>query len=60
MDYIWIPIANFFQWTFGILESLNMTPNNIFLIGGFVGLIYWCMRQGRYNKEAANNPNQLK
>ena len=60
MDYFFIPLGNFFQWTFGILESLNMTPNTIFFYGGFVGLIYWCVRQGRYNKAAENNPNQLK
>ena len=60
MDYIFIPLGNFFQWTFGFLESLEMLPNNIFLFGGFFGLVYWCIRQGNYNKAAAKNPNQLK
>lgn len=60
MDYIFIPLANFFQWTFGIMESLANTPNNIFIVLGFFGLIYWCYIQGRYNKKAANTPGQLK
>ncbi|HLP13553.1 MAG TPA: hypothetical protein VK177_16575 [Flavobacteriales bacterium] len=60
MDYFFIPLAKFFQWSFGILEALANTPNTIFIIGGFVGLFYWLWLQGKYNKEAANNPNQLK
>jgi hypothetical protein len=60
MDYFFIPLAKFFQWSFGILESLGNTPNKIFIVGGFVGLAYWLWLQGKYNKEAENNPNQLK
>lgn len=60
MDYLFMPLAKFFQWTFGILETLANTPNNIFIVGGFVGLIYWCWIQGKYNKQAANTPGQLK
>lgn len=60
MDYIFIPIANFFQWTFTWMEALANKPNWIFITGGILGLVYWCVLQGKYNKQAANNPNQLK
>lgn len=60
MDYIFLPIAKFFQWIFNAMEILGNTPNNIFIVGGFIGLIYWCVLQGKYNKQAERTPGQLK
>ncbi|HUP13366.1 MAG TPA: hypothetical protein VM187_14165 [Niastella sp.] len=60
MDYLFIPLANFFQWTFTFMESLANLPNVIFIVGGIFGLVYWCVLQGKFNKQAANTPGQLK
>lgn len=60
MDWLAYPLGDLFTWTFGILEFLENWPNNIFIITGFLGLIYWLREQSKYNKEAAANPNQLK
>lgn len=61
MDYIFIPLGNFFVWIFdNIMEPLANTPNVIFIILGFVLMFIWLWLQGKYNKEAAKNPNQLK
>lgn len=55
MDYIIIPTVKFFQWTFGILESLGNLPNWTFITIGMVGMFYWLRLQGKFNKEAAAN-----
>ncbi len=60
MQDIVIPIGDFLVWSFGGLEFLRNLPNMIFLALGFVGLIIWLRMQSKYNKEAANNPNQIK
>lgn len=50
------PIATFIVWTFeSILEVLGnspVTPNLIFIIVGFVGLVYWLRLQGKFNEKA--------
>lgn len=46
--------------TFGILEDLRNLPNMLFIGCGFMGLIYWLRMQQSYNKEAADNPGQIK
>jgi hypothetical protein len=53
MDYILIPIVDFLQWTFGIMEKLGNVPNWIFIAVGSVGLLYWLWLQGKYNRQAA-------
>ena len=58
------PIEQFIVWTFeNVLEPLGnlpwVSPNNLFLILGFVGLFYWLKVQGRYN-EKANKEGGLK
>ena len=59
MQYLTGPIAALIKWTFdfllvpiGDLPGL-LNPNNIFLVLGFIGLIYWLRLQGKYNKKAA-------
>jgi len=66
MQYIVEPIAALIKWTFdfvlvplGELPSF-INPNNIFLVIGFIGMLYWLNLQGKYNKEAAKNPDQIK
>jgi hypothetical protein len=60
MQDIVIPIGDFLVWSFGLLEWLRDTPNMIFVVLGFVGLAIWLRMQIKFNKEAANNPNQIK
>lgn len=60
MDWLAYPLGELFTWSFGILELLQNYPNDLFLLTGFGGLIYWLREQSRYNKAAAANPNQLK
>jgi len=60
MDALVYSLGDFFTWTFGILESLENLPNIAFILLGFFGLFYWLRQQGKYNKQAAANPNQLK
>ncbi|MFZ5551958.1 MAG: hypothetical protein ACOZCO_02490 [Bacteroidota bacterium] len=63
MDWIAYPLGDLFLWTFGILEffgNMAVNPNVIFIVIGFLGLFYWLNEQRKYNKAAAENPNQLK
>lgn len=34
--------------------------NTIAVLGGFFGLFYWLRHQLKFNKQAKDNPNQLK
>lgn len=60
MYYLLKPFEDLFVWSFGILENLGNIPNDIFLVLGFVMMFYWLNLQGKFNKAAANNPNQIK
>ncbi|MCH2215018.1 MAG: hypothetical protein MK086_07610 [Flavobacteriales bacterium] len=60
------PIAKLVKWTFdnllvpiGDLPDI-VNPNYIFLFVGFLGMLYWLNMQKKFNKQAANNPNQIK
>lgn len=51
------PIERFIVWSFeSILEPLGelpwVSPNNLVIVLGFVGLFYWLKVQGNYNKKA--------
>ncbi len=51
------PIGDFIVWTFEkVLEPLGelpwVSPNNLVIVLGFVGLYYWLKVQGNYNKKA--------
>jgi hypothetical protein len=60
MYYLLKPLEDLFVWSFGILENLGNLPNNAFIVLGFVLMFYWLYLQGKFNKEAAANPNQIK
>jgi hypothetical protein len=66
MQYIVEPIAALIKWSFdNILVPIGelpafANPNNIFLVIGFIGMFYWLNLQRKYNKEAENNPDQIK
>lgn len=60
MYYLLKPIEDLFVWSFGFLENLGNIPNNIFIVFGFVMMFYWLYLQGKFNKAAANDPNQIK
>lgn len=61
MQYILEPLETFFQWTFGLLQAGENTPNFIIIFLLMFGLMYWTFFwQKKYNKIAENDPNQLK
>lgn len=60
MYYLLKPIEDLFLWSFGILENLGNLPNKVFILIGFCLLFFWLRLQGKYNKEAAANPTQIK
>lgn len=43
-------------------ENIGFTAtfNTIVVLGGFFGLFYWLRYQLKFNKQAKDNPNQLK
>ena len=55
-------------WSFGnmlegMLSLYDVIENNVnyLVIGfGFIGFIYWMVKQSKFNKEAESNSNQLK
>lgn len=55
-------------WSFGsmlegMLSPLDTIYNNVnylVIALGFVGFIYWMVKQSKFNKEAESNPDQLK
>ena len=61
MEWLTTPLAEFITWSFDtLLVPLQNTPNNIFIVLGFVGLLFWLKTQSKLSKKAANDPNQLK
>jgi hypothetical protein len=60
MNALWYGIANFFQFIFGFYDIVGNVFNYSCIILGFVGLFYWLNYQRNFNKEAENNPNQIK
>ena len=58
---IFVSIGDFILWTTELLfHNVGNLFNDAMIILGFVGLFIWLRLQHRYNKEAENNPNQLK
>lgn len=43
-------------------ENIGFTAifNTVLVLGGFFGMFYWLRHQIKFNKEANDNPNQLK
>lgn len=48
-------IQNCFEWFFRLMEVPNRNVNILFIIIGFIGVIYWLWRQTQYNKQAEQN-----
>jgi hypothetical protein len=57
---IFYGLADLMQWTFGILEWVGDKLNYGLIALGFFGFFYWMNLQMKFNKEAENNPNQIK
>lgn len=58
---ILVSIGDFILWTTEILfENIGNLFNDAMIVLGFIGLFIWLRLQNKYNKEAANNPNQIK
>ncbi|MBK9190110.1 MAG: hypothetical protein IPM77_00695 [Crocinitomicaceae bacterium] len=54
-------LGDMFYWLFeNTLEPTGELYWKTVMIGGFVGFGYWMYRQIQFNKQAANDPNQLK
>lgn len=69
MDWLAYPLADLLVWSFetllvpfGDIDVLGIAglPNFLFLGLGFVLIAIWLKMQGKYNAEAAADPNQLK
>ena len=70
MDWLAYPLADIIVWTFDNLlvpagEFSNgdmwfLSPNFLFLVLGFIGMFFWMWMQGKYNKAAKADANQLK
>lgn len=48
-------IQNCFEWFFRLMEGPNRNVNILFIIIGFIGVIYWLWRQSQYNNQADQN-----
>ena len=60
MEYIVNPIARLLKWSFdfilvpmGELPAI-IHPNNIFIVIGAIGFLYWLRLQVKYNAKARN------
>ena len=59
-NVIFYGIAKMLQGSFVFFEFFQNSINYFFIAIGFVGLFYWLNYQNKFNKEAENNPNQIK
>ena len=48
----WKWVQGLFESYFGLMDLPNRNVNILFIIIGFVGAIYWIIRQIDYNKKA--------
>ncbi len=55
-------IGDFLDWTFIILQSdmIGNIFNYSMIVLGFIGLFFWLNKQAKFNKQAENDPNQIK
>ncbi len=61
MNWLAFPLRDGLVWFFeNVLEKLENLPNYAFIVFMFIGFATWLKFQGKYNKEAASNSNQLK
>jgi len=53
MQDLVLPIGDFLVKAFDtLIVPAGNIPNNVFMLIGFVGLVYWIKLQGKFNKEA--------
>lgn len=52
MQQTFFAIGHFLEWTFKIITSMGWLPVVLVSALLFVGLVYWLMLQGRYNRKA--------
>ena len=61
MDWLLNPIKDFFVGIFeNVLQPLGHMPNLIFFSIIAAGFLYWMYVQHKLNKQAENDPNQIK
>ncbi len=71
MDWLAYPLGNLIVWIFdnllvpfGELSNSDnfwfISPNFLILVIGFLGLFIWLSLQSKYNKQAEEDPNQIK
>jgi hypothetical protein len=41
-----------FYWSFRMMDGPNRNINILFIVIGFIGAIYWLIRQFKYNQKA--------
>jgi len=51
MDAFWNFLNSCFQKLFNLMNHLQMTPNRIFLVIGFIGAIGWIIYQYQHRHE---------
>ncbi len=49
---LWTKTGDLFEWTFSLMDGPNRNINIVFIIIGFVGIIYWLSRQVKFNQAA--------
>lgn len=60
-NVIFEAIGDAILWSTSILfDNIGNSFNNAMIVLGFIGLFYWLNYQKKFNREAENNPNQLK
>ncbi len=52
MQQTFFAIGHFLEWTFKIITGMGWLPVVLVSALLFVGLVYWLMLQGRYNRKA--------
>ena len=59
-EFIWNLGDGINNFNDSLFHAIGNSFNYLVIVGGFVGLAIWLKMQGKYNKEAANNPDQFK
>lgn len=55
----WFAIGKLLNWA-PIYDNVGNIFNICLITLGFFGFAYWMRRQVKFNRQAENNPNQLK
>ncbi len=60
-NVIFETIGDVLLWSTAVVfENVGNLFNNAVIVLGFIGLFYWLNLQRKFNKEAENNPDQIK